>query len=163
MNKEKLSFNLIAFSISLLITLGIGGIAAFFTTRQIKVWYIYLNKPSFNPPNWLFGPVWTILYIMIAIAAYLVWQKRNRNKIFESACVIYFIQLSLNFSWSIIFFGFHQILIALVAIMLLFVSIIININAFSKFSKTAGRLLVPYLLWVGFAGVLNLSIWWLNK
>ena len=162
MNTVKQDFKFVPFLISLLITLSIGGIAGFFTTSQIKVWYVYLNKPSFNPPNWLFGPVWTVLYIMIAIAAYLVWQRRDQSEAFKKARIIYFIQLLLNFSWSIVFFGLHQVLDALVVIALLFVSIIININAFSKFSKIAAWLLVPYLLWVSFASILNLSIWMLN-
>jgi tryptophan-rich sensory protein len=147
--------------ISLLITLGIGGVASIFTTSQITTWYVYLHKPSFNPPNWLFAPVWTTLYIMIAIAAYLVWQRRVATG-YTVARNIYIGQLIFNFSWSIVFFGLHQIFGALMVIALLWLSIILNIILFWRVNKTAGWLLVPYLLWVSFAGMLNLFIYTLN-
>ena len=162
MNRHS-SFKFLPFFLSLIIPLSIGGVASFFTIPQIKSWYIYLHKPVFNPPNWLFGPVWTILYIMIGISAYLIWTGDSTRIHFIKARTIYIIQLVLNFSWSIVFFGMHQILMALIVIVLLWASIVININAFSKINKIAAWLLVPYLLWVSFAGLLNFSIYVLNK
>lgn len=147
---------------SLAITLAIGFVASLSTRPQIAGWYSRLNKPSFNPPNWLFAPVWTTLYIMIAIAAYLVWKERDKSGLYSTTVTIYIIQLALNFSWSIIFFDFHGILPALVIILMLWLSIIANIRWFNKFSHTAAWLLAPYLLWVSFASLLNLSIYLLN-
>ena len=151
------------FIVSLLITLAIGVVASLFTTPQIPGWYATLQKPAFNPPNWLFAPVWTTLYLMIAIAAYLVWQRRNNSPVYRKAKQIYLGQLFLNFSWSIIFFGLHQIFIALVIIVLLWISIIAAMLAFNRFSKVACWLLLPYLLWVSFASLLNFSIYMLNR
>ncbi|EHQ28940.1 TspO/MBR family protein [Mucilaginibacter paludis] len=156
-------FKFLPFIISILITLSIGGVASFFTLPQIKGWYVYLHKPSFNPPNWLFGPVWTLLYIMMGVAAYLIWQQRARRVKYGQARNIYLLQLLFNFSWSIVFFGMHQILAALVVIVLLWVSIVVNIVLFGRINKTAAWLLVPYLLWVSFASVLNFAIYILNK
>lgn len=160
---QKSGSGIVPFIISIGITLAIGGVASFFTISQISSWYIYLHKPSFNPPNWLFGPVWTALYIAIGIAAALVWQRRQQAAHFTTACRIYVLQLVLNFSWSIVFFGMHQIGAALAVIMALLVCIIINIVAFGKISKAAAWLLVPYLAWVSFATLLNFSIYVLNK
>ncbi|MEO6979199.1 MAG: TspO/MBR family protein [Mucilaginibacter sp.] len=155
-------FQFFPFLISLLITLVIGFVASLFTRPQIAGWYSTLNKPTFNPPPWLFAPVWTAIYIMIAIGAYLVWQRRDNSKTYKITAAIYIVQLSFNFLWSIVFFGLHGILPALFVILLLWVSIILNIRWFKKYSKTAGWLLVPYLLWVSFASILNLSIYLLN-
>jgi benzodiazapine receptor len=155
-------FNPLALIISMVITVSIAVTASQFTISQIPVWYSKLNKPSFNPPNWLFGPVWSVLYLMIAVAAYLVWQRRNDGALYKTTRTVYFIQLALNFLWSATFFGMHQVLGALVVIALLWISIVATIYYFGKFSKTAAWLLVPYLLWVSFASVLNLYIYLLN-
>ena len=155
-------FEFFPFLISLLITLAIGFVASLFTRPQIAGWYSALNKPSFNPPPWLFAPVWTTIYIMIAIAAYLVWTRRDSSRTYTTATSIYIVQLLLNFSWSIVFFGLHGIGAALAVILFLWVGIILNISWFSKFDKAAAWLLAPYLLWVSFASVLNLSIYLLN-
>lgn len=152
-----------ALIISIAITLAIGFTASYFTRPEIPGWYAGLQKPSFSPPNWLFGPVWTTLYILIGIAAYLVWQRRDGSTAYSNARNIYIVQLALNFSWSIVFFGLHQMLGAFVVIILLLISIIGCMVYFSRFSKTAAWLLVPYLLWVSFASVLNFSIYLLNK
>ncbi len=157
------SFKFIPLLISILITQGIAVTASLFTISQIPVWYSTLDKPSFNPPNWLFGPVWTTLYFMIAIAAYLVWQRRDNSELYKTTRTIYIVQLVLNFAWSAVFFGMHQVLSALVVIVLLWISIVGCIYYFGKFSKVAAWLLVPYLLWVSFASVLNLYIYLLNR
>lgn len=160
---QKTGFRYWPLVISLVITLSIGAVASFFTVPQIAGWYVHLNKPSFNPPNWLFGPVWTLLYIMIAIAAYLVWKRRADSVAYAYAEYVYIFQLLFNFSWSIVFFGMHKIFLALIVIALLWVSIIVLIFLFGKISKVAAWLLVPYLLWVSFASLLNFSIYVLNK
>lgn len=155
-------FRLLPLLISVAITLSIAGIASYFTISQIQGWYVYLQKPVFNPPNWLFGPVWTILYIMIGISAYLVWQQRSKSINYINAEYAYFLQLLFNLSWSIVFFGLHQILAALIVIIALWLSIVANIFFFSKVNRVAAWLLVPYLLWVTFASILNLYIYRLN-
>ena len=147
--------------LSLTITLAVGGIAGFATATAIDTWYIYLNKPSFNPPNSLFAPVWTILYILMGIALFLVW-KLPKSNLRNRAMTIFFIQLALNFLWSFIFFNMHQVGWALIDILLLWIAIILTMFAFAPLSKTACWLLLPYLLWVSFASVLNYSIWHLN-
>ncbi|MEP7318210.1 MAG: TspO/MBR family protein [Panacibacter sp.] len=147
--------------LSLAITLTVGGIAGFATATAIDTWYIYLNKPSFNPPNSLFAPVWTILYILMGIALFLVW-KLPKSNLRNRAITIFFVQLVLNFLWSFIFFNMHQVGWALIDILLLWIAIILTMFAFAPLSKTAFWLLSPYLLWVSFASVLNYSIWHLN-
>jgi tryptophan-rich sensory protein len=156
-------FQFFPYLINLLIVLAIGLVASLVTRPEIAGWYSTLSKPSFNPPPWLFAPVWTAIYIMIATAAYLVWKHRSRKPAYIIARSAYFIQLILNFSWSIIFFGMHQIAGAMVVIILLWLSIIITIYWFNKFNRAAALLLVPYLLWVSFASVLNASIYFLNR
>lgn len=156
-------FEPIPFLISLAITLSIAYVASLFTRPEISGWYRTLNKPVFNPPSWLFAPVWITLYMMMAISAYIVYKRRMQCAEYPLTVGIYIIQLALNFSWSIVFFGMHQVFAALVIIIALLVAIIFNINWFGRFSKNAAWLLVPYLLWVGFATLLNLSIYILNK
>lgn len=156
-------FQFLPYLISLLIVLAIGFVASMVTRPEIAGWYSTLKKPPFNPPPWLFAPVWTAIYIMIATSAYLVWKHRSRKPAYIIARSVYFIQLILNFSWSIIFFGTHQIAMAMIVIILLWISIMININWFNKFNRVAAWLLVPYLLWVSFASVLNVSIYFLNR
>lgn len=156
-------FQVIPFIISIAITLGIGFTASFFTRPEIANWYSTLTKPSFTPPNWAFPVAWTTLYILIGTAAYLVWKCRNNSSAYRTTVGIYIVQLLLNFSWSMVFFGLHQIMGGFIVILLLAVAIVLNIAWFARFSKAAAWLLVPYLLWVGFATALNLSIYVLNK
>ena len=147
---------------SLLITLAVGAIAGMATSASILNWYVHLNKPWFNPPNIIFGPVWTVLYILMGIALYLIWRlpvSAERNR----AMLLFFVQLVLNFAWSFIFFSLHQIGWALVDIICLSISIIATIYSFFSLSKKAGWLLLPYIVWVIFATILNFSIWQLNK
>jgi tryptophan-rich sensory protein len=153
----------IALIISLIITLGIGFTASLFTRPEIAGWYAGLQKPWFNPPAWLFAPVWTTLYVLMGIAAWLVWRHREKSTKYYATGIGYAFQLLFNFSWSIIFFGMHQIFGALIVIILLWISILANIILFDKYSKIAAWLLVPYLLWVTFAGFLNLFIYLLNR
>ncbi len=157
-----MKFNPIAFVINIAIPLSFGAIGAFFTASSVKTWYVTLAKPSFNPPDQLFGAVWTGLYLLIGISAYLVWQKRNTIKQLPRTIAIYLIQLILNLMWSFIFFYTHQIGAALIEIIFLLFIIIVNAIMFYKIHKIAGLLFIPYILWVAFATVLTYNIFILN-
>lgn len=149
--------------VSIAICLSIGVIGSLFTTPQINGWYQTLQKPSWNPPNWLFGPVWTLLYILMGIALYIVWKKPTFRKIKTTAIILFAIQLLLNLAWSWIFFRQHQIGWALVEISVLWLFILLCIFSFAGIYKSAGWLLVPYISWVSFALILNYTIWQLNS
>jgi tryptophan-rich sensory protein len=139
-----------------------GNIGSLATFSQIETWYATLEKPFFNPPNWIFGPVWTILYAFMGIAFYQIWrsgQSQQRRK----AIALFALQFILNILWSFIFFGFEQPGLAFVAIIVLWITIVATIRAFYPISKSAAWLLFPYILWVSFATVLNFAIWFLNE
>ncbi|TDQ06943.1 TspO/MBR family protein [Pedobacter metabolipauper] len=157
-----MKFNPLALIINLLITLSIGAGGAFLTAQSVKTWYPYINKPSFNPPNWVFGPMWTLLYILMAISAYLVWQKRKQIEHLPRTMAIYFIQLVLNLFWSFLFFYSHLLGAAFYEICALLIAIIVNARVFYKIDKTAGLLYIPYILWVSFATLLTYNIFKLN-
>jgi benzodiazapine receptor len=148
--------------ISLAVCLCAGFIGSFFTAGAIPTWYSALNKPSFNPPNWLFAPVWTTLYVMMGIAAYLVWRQGLSAPGVKLALAFFILQLILNVIWSLIFFNWHSPYYALLEIGALWLSIVLTIVFFYQVYKPAAWLLVPYLLWVSFASFLNFSIWRLN-
>ena len=149
----------VALVVFLLLALAMGFAAGLATEPNIAGWYSHLNKPSFNPPNWVFAPVWTTLYILMAIAAWRVWRVAG----FESRPLLYwFVQLALNFAWSFIFFGAHHVAFALIEIAVLWLMIVLTTASFFRRDRLAGWLLVPYLVWVSFAGVLNTAIWRLN-
>ncbi len=126
-------------------------------------WYYHvLNKPSWNPPDWLFPPAWSILFLLMGIALYLVVLHWGENKLVKGALVLFGVQLFLNLGWSVVFFGFHSPLLALVVIVPLWLAILLTLVKFRAISPLAGNLLVPYLLWVSFASFLNFTIWQLN-
>lgn len=152
----------LAFILNIILTLSVGALAAYATAESVRVWYPTLNKPSFNPPDWLFAPVWTTLYILIGIAAYLVWTKRDKIVHFPRTIAIYLIQLILNLAWSFIFFYLHEIGFALAEIILLLIFIVITALTFYKIDKWAGYLFIPYILWVSFASFLTYNIFILN-
>ena len=155
--------NWLKFIISIVLVWVVGVSGSLFTASSVNSWFPSLVKPSFNPPSWVFGPVWTILYIMIGISLYLVWTTKA-NKIFKKkAYWIFGIQLVLNAMWSIAFFGAQNPGLAFIVIVLLWISIILTMIEFYKIRKAAGYLLVPYFLWVSFASVLNFAIWVLNR
>lgn len=143
-----------------ILTLAVGAVAAVVTEPEIAGWYGALNKPSFNPPDWLFAPVWTALYVIMAVAAWRVWRIAGLKSL---PLILYFVQLALNFAWSFLFFHFHLIGVALADIGLLLLLIIMTAVAFWRRERIAGLLLVPYIAWVGFAAALNLAIWQLNQ
>lgn len=148
------------FIIALVIPQLAGAAGSVFTASAVKGWYLVLAKPVLNPPNWVFAPVWTGLFLLLGIALYLVWEKEILDK--KSAYWIFGVQLFLNFLWSVLFFGLRSPGWAYAEICLLWLAIIFNILLFRKISRTAAWLLVPYLLWVTFAAYLNFSIWRLN-
>lgn len=144
------------------ITMLLGATSGLLTMEGIKEWYPSLLKPFFNPPNYIFGPVWTVLYLIMGISLFLIWDSEY-SKQRTNALWIFSIQLTLNFLWSFLFFYLRNPFFALVDIMLLWWLISTMISLFVKINKTAGYIQIPYLLWVSFATVLNASIWFLNK
>jgi benzodiazapine receptor len=126
-------------------------------------WYEQLNKPSFQPPDWLFGPIWTVLYILMAAAVFLVWQRGFDKKSVRIAMSFFAIQLALNACWTLIFFGLNSILGGLIEIIILWAAIVITTIQFKKVSTAASVLMLPYLVWVSFAGLLNTSLYILNR
>jgi len=134
-----------------------------FTPQPGSEWYYQvLSKPSWNPPDWLFPPAWTLFFLLMGIALYLVVMQRDKNKQANGALAVFGIQLVLNLGWSVLFFGLHSPLFALVDIALLWLAIVLTIVKFRAVLPLAGNLLVPYLLWVSFASLLNFTIWRLN-
>ena len=152
----------ILFIICIAIPLVIGVIGSVFTFENIPTWYAALNKPVFAPPGWVFGPAWTILYILMGISLYLILQNGMDNPMVRQGVILFAIQLALNLLWSIIFFGMHAIFFAFVVIIMLFVVLVATMISFFRISKPAAWLLVPYLCWLGFASVLNATIWIIN-
>lgn len=137
-----------------------GFIGSYFTMDAIPNWYAGLNKPSFNPPNWIFGPVWSTLYLLMGISFYKVWTSNSDMK--KIAIAIFSVQIVLNTLWSILFFGLQNPVVAFGEIIILWIMIILNIVVFYRINKISGLLLIPYLLWVSFASFLNYSIMILN-
>jgi len=144
-----------------LLCLGVSALGGLATASSVGSWYQGLAKPPFNPPDWVFAPVWLTLYLMIAVAGWRVWRVAGFTAA-RGAFVWYAIQLSLNLTWSLLFFGARAPGAALVELLVLWVAIVANAVAFWRFDRFAALLLVPYAAWVGYAGLLNASIWWLN-
>ena len=155
--------SVLRFVVAVSLPLLIGGVSGMATARGVQDWYPTLVKPSFNPPSWVFGPVWTLLYIMMGIAAYLVWQKGLDAEGVRAALALFALQLILNGAWSILFFGMQSPGLAFVEILVLWLFIALTLFFFWRVSPLAGLLLLPYQLWVTFAAVLNGSIWFLNR
>ena len=156
--------NIIKLVISCAVPFLIGLMGSLFTTADtLGNWYADLDKPFFNPPNWIFGPVWATLYIMMGTSAYLVWQKDINSKAVRIVLVCFIVQLFLNAIWTPLFFGLHSPLLGLIDIVLLLNAIIVTVFAFFQISRPAALLLIPYLAWVSFATILNASIYLLNR
>jgi translocator protein len=158
MNKSQIS----KLVVSLILPLGVGAIAGIFTAEAIPEWYGSLNQPSFSPPNWVFGPVWTVLYILLGISLFLIW-KLDSGKERNLAIFVFLLQLLLNFGWSFIFFYFKMIGFALFDIILLWMSIVIMLFLFYKIKPMAAYINIPYFLWVTFATLLNSAYYFLNR
>jgi tryptophan-rich sensory protein len=152
--------NTLKLIISILLPQLTGGLGALVTISSVGSWYQTINKPSFTPPSWLFGPAWTTLYLLMGIAMFLIWKSDHSQK--KTALWLFGIQLFLNGIWSPAFFGLESPFLGLVVIVPLWVMILVCIKVFFPINKTAAYLMIPYLMWVSFATALNASIWYLN-
>jgi benzodiazapine receptor len=161
MQKSKIGEVLILFS-SIIICQLAGIIGSIFTTPAIPTWYANINKPTFRPPNWVFAPVWTTLFLLMGIALFLVLRKGLNKKDIKIAISVFAFQLVLNTLWSFLFFSLKSPFAAFVEIIFLWIAILASIILFFRISRPAGALLIPYILWVSFASILNFSIWRLN-
>ena len=147
--------------LSLLLTLSVGAISGWITMDQVNNWYFTIQKPSFTPPNGVFGPVWTVLYVLIGYSFYRIWKKplsEERN----AAIFLFLLQLMFNFLWTVLFFEFHQVGWAMICMVVLWLFILLTIFDFDDISKTAAWTMVPYICWVTFTGLLNFYIWKMN-
>ena len=153
MNNKYISLALI-----LLVTFLAYGIGGFVTSSFKEPWYSQIILPTFNPPSWVFGPVWTLLYIFMSVAVWIAWKKTSNKKILQ----VYFVHLFFNSIWSVIFFGFHQIFIALIDLVIILAFIIWLMKIYYQVSKISFLLMIPYLLWSSYALILNTTIFYLN-
>jgi tryptophan-rich sensory protein len=149
--------------ISILVPLAVGMLSGYLTHDGVTGWYVTAEKPGFNPPNWVFAPVWIVLYISMGIALYLVWKSNAEARVKKMAVLAFAVQLALNFCWSFIFFKMQEPGWALVEIIALWSAIVWMIVVFTRARSVTGWMLAPYLLWVSFAVLLNYNIWELNK
>lgn len=151
----------LGFAVFLALCLGVSAIGAAATATSVTTWYRTLAKPAFNPPNWIFAPVWTALYFMMAIAAWRVWRRDGLRQA-RAALTLFGLQLALNLAWSIVFFGMRAIGAAFAEILVLLLAVLATTYVFWQRDRVAGMLFVPYAVWVGFATVLNAALWRLN-
>ena len=158
----KKGIDIVKLAISIVVCQVTGFIGSVFTLPSIPTWYTTLKKPSFTPPNWLFGPIWTTLYVLMGISVFLIWSRELKDSQVKKSLSIFFIQLIVNVLWSIAFFGFRSPSTGFIIIIILWVSILFTIIKFYRISKTAGFLLIPYIIWVSLAAILNLTIFILN-
>ena len=148
----------------LMTCIGVGYFSGMVTKDSVTTWYPTLVKPFFNPPNWIFMPVWSVLYIMMGIAAGRIWNRLETDEEnVKIAFKFFVIQLALNALWSYLFFGFHNTFLAMIEIVILWLMIYETIIKFRKVDKIASQMLIPYIAWVSFAAILNASVWWLNR
>jgi len=148
--------------LSIVICQAAGFIGSLFTSRSIPTWYASLKRPSFAPPNWVFSPVWITLFVMMGISLYLVWRMLSRGQKVRTALILFAVQLVLNMLWSILFFGLQSPFAAFIEIVVLWMAILLTIIVFFRASLIGAVLLIPYILWVSFAAVLNFFFWKLN-
>ena len=160
-NLRTRSFEIISLIVFLIVCLSVSGVGGAITATSVDTWYQALEKPAFNPPDWVFAPVWTALYLFMGVAAWRIWRFRAL-KAARIALVVFGLQLCLNVGWSFLFFGLQQINIALVEIVILLFVIISNMFLFWRLDRFAGLLFVPYVAWVSYATILNASLSFLN-
>jgi tryptophan-rich sensory protein len=153
--------DLLALALLVGICLGIGGLGGAVTASSVTEWYPTLNKPSFNPPNWVFGPVWTTLYAMMGIAAWRVWRMADRDTA-RGPLAVFALQLAVNLGWSVAFFGLRDPGLAVTVILVLDLLVLATVLMFRRIDGLAALLLMPYLAWISFATILNIAIWRLN-
>ncbi len=156
----KIRWNFLLFSIGVCLAAGVAG--SIYTAQSISWWYPLLNKPAITPPAWIFGPVWIWLYILMGYSLYLIWNRGLKKKAVTDAVALFGIQLILNVFWSYLFFGLRKPFFALIEVVVLWATILLTTLRFGKIDRVAGFLLIPYLVWVGFASVLNLMLVLLN-
>ncbi len=154
--------DMVKLAVSIIACEGAGLIGSVFTTPAIPTWYAGLQKPPFTPPNWLFAPAWITLYLLMGIAAFIIWRRGLDNRGVKIALAVFLVQLTLNTLWSVVFFGMQSPLYGVIVIVLLWTAILVTIIRFARLSAPAAWLLAPYILWVSFAAALNVSIWMLN-
>ncbi|MCE5328708.1 MAG: tryptophan-rich sensory protein [Planctomycetaceae bacterium] len=157
-----LAYNILILAAFLLLCFGVMGLGGWITAPAVRDWYATLRKPPWNPPAWVFAPVWTFLFGTMAVSAWLVWLRRDSTAI-TAAMVLFGVQLALNLAWSALFFGLHRPLWALADIAGLLAAIIATIALFWRVHPLAGQLLIPYAAWVTYASTLNAAVWWLNR
>lgn len=152
-----------ALIVGVTLPLAVGALGALGTLDGVRTWYPTLRRPSFAPPSWLFGPVWTTLYVMMGVASWLVWREGAARLEVRSALALYGIQLVFNLAWSWLFFRLRQPSVALINIVVLLALIAVTAQRFAAVSRIASVLMLPYLAWVAFATALNAGFWWLNR
>ena len=151
----------LTFALFAAICFSVAAVGSVWTATSVRTWYVRLQKPSFNPPSWVFGPVWSILYFSMAVSAWLVWRSAGWSAP-RAAFILFFIQLGFNLIWSGLFFGLHQPGLAFIDILALLASVVATAIAFRSFSEAAFWIMIPYAMWVCFASLLNFEIWRLN-
>ena len=161
-NRHKASRDVLGLFAFIILCLAVSGIGGVITATSVDTWYQTLEKPPFNPPDWVFAPVWIVLYILMGIAAWRVWRLRALE-VTGNALAVFAVQLGFNVAWSFLFFGLQRIDLALVEIVILLCAIIINTIMFWRVDRLAGLLFVPYAAWVTYATILNVSLWLLNE
>lgn len=162
MNSRQRIRDLIGLAVIMAVCLAVSGIGGAITATSVDTWYRTLEKAPFNPPDWVFAPVWTTLFVLMAIAAWRVWRRAGFTA-GRGALVVFAAQLTMNLAWSYLFFGLRRIELALVEIVVLLLAIVATTILFWRIDRLAGALFVPYVLWVGYATALTASLWMLNR
>lgn len=147
---------------SLILTFSASWLGSYFTRPQIGTWYRNLQKTAITPPSWVFAPVWTILFLMMALAFYIIWNESNKCGTRKKARLLFYIQLAFNILWTLVFFNLHRVGLAIICIVVLIVAIIYCLSSFYRLNKTAGWLMFPYLIWTCYAALINISIFFAN-
>ena len=161
-SKKSTGFSVAKLIVAIVVCEAIGGIGSIFTIGAVSTWYASLQKPWFTPPNWLFGPVWVTLFLLMGISLYLLWTHADKNSIRKKALILFGVQLALNELWTLLFFGLRQYFLGLIDIIVLWVAIGLTIVESYRVRKLAGLVLVPYIAWVTIATLLNYYVWLLN-
>lgn len=155
--------DILRLAVSIFMCNSAGLIGSFFTLDSVRTWYPTLIKPALNPPAWVFGPIWTLLYTMMGIALFLVWSRHRGGKKRIRWLILFFIHLGLNALWSVLFFGYQMLFVAFIEICLLWLTLVALILIAFRFDRRVAYLLLPYLAWISFAGYLNYTLWQLNS
>jgi benzodiazapine receptor len=155
--------DIVSLIVAIAIPLAVAAVGGAATASSVSTWYPNIEKPAWTPPSWLFGPVWTLLFIMMGVASWLVWRSGGGDPKVRTALILFGAQLAFNLLWSVLFFGLRRPGLALLEIVVLWAFILATLVAFYRLRPAAGLLLVPYQLWVTFATALNAAVWWLNR